>query len=338
MGLQLPRRRLRRAQRKVEHVLAVTDAAVSAALADKHDLEIAFARRLLQAADTLQSGAGANDPVTVKHALDALEEALASSLSQDRAKAWLTLVAVAGSFPNAPTVDSAARILRMDGPTGLREDLLRRFARSLKRGLATTSELDVRRERVVVDVTHTLGAVDLHAGIQRVVRETVAQWLARKRPVDLMRMDLRLPALRRLSQQECEHFVNWRTNVTASTDGGVYGIAGNTRQTTLVPWNCRLLIPELPLEPKRTVAYQGLTTSSVLESFSLIGYDLIPIVASETVLEGMAEAPVLSAPNVTGPDALASCRGADARPDAYRGCALRALFRRAPCGARRRLT
>jgi glycosyltransferase involved in cell wall biosynthesis len=68
-------------------------------------------------------------------------------------------------------------------------------------------------------------------------------------------------------------------------------MAGGVRpaaETTLVPWQCDFIIPELPFEPARTTAYRGLATSSVLRSLSIVGYDLIPIVASENFIPKVA--------------------------------------------------
>ena len=74
------------------------------------------------------------------------------------------------------SVDRVARRLRMEGTGAVRSELLSRFDNALERGSATTAQLDVRRDRVVVDVTHTLSN-SLHTGIQRVVRETVSRWI-----------------------------------------------------------------------------------------------------------------------------------------------------------------
>ena len=55
----------------------------------------------------------------------------------------------------------------------------------------------------------------------------------------------------------------------------------------LVPWQCQFVVPELVADPARCAAYRVLGSSSVLRSLSLVGYDLIPIVAADTVADGM---------------------------------------------------
>jgi FkbM family methyltransferase len=250
------------------------------------DLELAFARRLAQAAETLCVETALGTSLDVDEALAALGEALTSSSAPDPAKAWLSLVAVDGAFPDERTVERVARLLRMDGPRGVREELLLRFAHRVRDGLAPTTQLDVRHDEVIVDLTHTVAARDLHTGIQRVVRETVSRWIDASRPMALVRLDLHPPRARLLTDEECERIRNWRSYVVASappTPDHVATRSGNT----LVPWQCRLVIPELPLEPERTSVYRGLAKSLVLRSLSLVGFDLIPIVASETAETGM---------------------------------------------------
>ena len=51
---------------------------------------------------------------------------------------------------------------------------------------------------------------------------------------------------------------------------------------------CRLVIPELFAEPGRCQAYRALASSGVLRSLSIIGYDTVPLVASETSADGMS--------------------------------------------------
>ena len=250
---------------------------------ERADLEHAFAQRVTQAAGLLLPAGGAFSDRDVDEALALFQEALTSSGASDRAQAWLALVAVDGTYPGEQTVEHLARMLRMDGAGALCKELSRRFAESIANGLATTEELDVRRNRVVVDVTHTAMATDLHTGIQRVVRETVARWIDSGRPMDLIRFDLVSPAARVLSERACERFRSWRTYVGSASPGS-YSDTDTTSAKTLVPWQCDLVVPELPFETQRTSAYRGLGSASVLRSLSMVGYDVIPIVAGEKVV------------------------------------------------------
>ncbi len=247
------------------------------------DLGFALARRLTQATEVLRPDVGFTTHAGFDETLAAFEEALTSSTASDGAKAWLSLVAADGRFPGERSVERFARVLRMNGAAGLRRELLRRFRQSVEEGLATTGELDVRSNRIVVDVTHTAMASDLHSGIQRVVRETVTCWLDSGRPIDLIRFDLRLPAARLLSSQERDRFKKWRDYV-GPMDTMPNRARDRVAASTVVPWQCHLVVPELPFEAERTAAYRGLGTASVLRSLSMVGYDVIPIVAAEKVV------------------------------------------------------
>jgi glycosyltransferase involved in cell wall biosynthesis len=272
------------------------------------ELELAFVRRIVQATETLCPDAGTGSPQEVDEALTAFEAALTSSRAPDQAKAWLSLVSADGCFPDERSVEHMARVLRLEGSTGLLKELALRLATGIEQGTATRAVLDVRHDQVVVDVSHTSIATDLHTGIQRVVRETVGRWIDQNRPMELIRFEPEPPAARLLSVDELQRFRSWRRYVRPSTvkelvrpvleghptayrlarslhTAGTSALTGSGRGSTeiLVPWQCDLVVPELPFEPERSSAYRGLATASVLRSLSLVGYDLIPILASEKV-------------------------------------------------------
>lgn len=247
------------------------------------DLERAFANRLIQAAGTLLPDAEIGSHHELTDALEAFEDALTASPADNRAKAWLSLVTVDGAYPSESSVGRITRQLRMGGAARVRRELVRAFALSVAQGRASRGNLIVRRNAVIVDVTHTALASDLHTGIQRVVRESVGRWIATGRQMDLMRLDLATSAARLLSEDERRRFASWRTHVGSAPS--VDRDEPNLRmESTLVPWQCDLVIPELPFEAERTAAYRGLATSSVLRSLSMVGYDVIPIVAPEKVV------------------------------------------------------
>jgi glycosyltransferase involved in cell wall biosynthesis len=255
----------------------------------RREVEFAFARRIFQAAATLCPEIEMSaEPQQLEGALGAFERALASSTAPDRAKAWLSLVAVDGRFPEEGSVGRVARVLRMGGAKGVRGELTLRFAQSVKQGRATLGELDVRRNAVVIDVTHTAITTDLHTGIQRVVRETVARWIDHDRPMGLIRFDLHPPAPRALSSEESERFKSWRKYVGA-VPAASQRVTSRWTANTVVPWQCDLFVPELAAESPRVAAYRGLGTASVVRSLSMVGYDVIPIAAAETVAENMTE-------------------------------------------------
>src|SRR5207344_3187164 len=114
-----------------------------------------------------------------------LEAALRDSAVPTRAKAWLALVAADGSYPDKPTVDRTARLLRMEGPRAVTGEVLRRFTSAVEAGRRTTAGLEIVHDGIVVDVSHTVSH-DLHTGIQRVVRETISRWLEDGHDINLV--------------------------------------------------------------------------------------------------------------------------------------------------------
>jgi glycosyltransferase involved in cell wall biosynthesis len=126
-------------------------------------------------------------------------------------------------------------------------------------------------------------------GIQRVVRETTRRWLAAKPQPTLAAFDLRRGRLRPLSPSESDVITSVeRSGTSGAVDSGADG--QRSRDEVLIPWRCRLILPELFAEPRRCAAYRALATAGVLHSLSIICYDLVPLVASETVADGMPAA------------------------------------------------
>jgi glycosyltransferase involved in cell wall biosynthesis len=283
-----PLRALRRAQLRIGQRRRassdVRDARTSSAR--RRNLDLAFAARIGQAVDTLLPGAGVEglDP---GEAMAGLEAALGSSTAPDRAKAWLSLVAVDGCFPAEQSVETVVRTLRMEGPARVRQDLLDRFGHGVECGKATMARLDVRSGRVVVDVTHTVSH-DLHTGVQRVVRETATRWMDSGHRIDLVHFDFSAGALKRLSSAEYRRMTEWREHLGRSGDKMTVRLPEEATGDVVVPWRSQVVLPELVAEPERCSAYRVLASTSVLESLSLIGYDLIPVVAAETVTDGMS--------------------------------------------------
>ena len=251
------------------------------------ELRAAFARRLLQASATLLPGsADTLDEVDPAAARGHLEKALAGSTAPIRAKAWLALVAADGAYPDKLSVDRAARRLRMEGPSAVGEEVVRRFVEAVTRGRRSTAGLQVVDHGVVVDVSHTISH-DLHTGIQRVVRETVSRWLGAGRPVSLVHFDASAMCPRLLSAGESKRIQSWREHLSTSGSDIAQRAPKEESGDVLVPWRGHLILPELVAEPHRCESYHALASADVLESLALIGYDLIPMTAAETVTDGM---------------------------------------------------
>jgi FkbM family methyltransferase len=251
------------------------------------ELRAAFARRLLQASATLLPGSADTveelDPAAARRLL---EKALAGSTAPIRAKAWLALVAADGAYPEKLTVDRAARRLRMEGPSGVGDEVVRRFGEAVTTGRRSTAGLQVVDHGVVVDVSHTISH-DLHTGIQRVVRETVSRWIDADRPVSLVHFDAGAMCPRLLSEGEAKRIQSWREHLSSSGSHIAQRAPKEESGDVLVPWRSHLILPELVAEPHRCESYRALASAGVLDSLALIGYDLIPMTAAETVTDGM---------------------------------------------------
>ena len=216
-----------------------------------------------------------------------LEEALTTTTFPHGAAAWLSLVAVYGEYPDEPSVDRVARTVRMDGTGRAVDDLRRVASERAADGLGTSARLRVVTDRVLVDVTHTAKA-EMHTGIQRVVRETVGRWLESGRPVELASFSSSANALRPLRGAAAARFVDWRAHV--GSEAKPRGNEPTERDDdVLVPWQSVLIVPEVIFDHARLEAYRALGGAGVLESLSLIGFDLVPVTAAETTKEGLSD-------------------------------------------------
>ncbi len=128
----------------------------------------------------------------------------------------------------------------------------------------------------------------MQTGIQRVVREVTSRWLDEHDLVTVW-WDYGRSGLRRLGGNEVERLRNWRDHLPSS-----HGTQLTVRsfddgpQDVVVPWGSTLLLPELTAEPARTEGYRALSCAGVLRGISMIGYDIIPVTAAETVTEAMS--------------------------------------------------
>ena len=248
-------------------------------------LRSAFADRLVAAASVLDPTL-AGDPDGLDGAMSTFERALRRSGASDRASAWLGLVAVDGSYPGESEVDAVARRLRLEGARDVADELHVRFRRAVAQGSATTAGLQVVRNDVVIDVSNTV-STEVWTGIQRVVREAAHRWLTGRHGPTFVAFDLRHGFARPLLPPELAVI---ETRHVGSAEPGAVEPASARRfgpEKVVIPWGCRLVLPELVAEPRRCDAYRSLATAGVLDSLSIIGYDLVPLIASETAADGM---------------------------------------------------
>ena len=297
-----PLRRVRRAQRtdSVDEVAAGTTEHGSSPVPAGYQPNAAtiersaavarpFARRLAQAAALLQDAPphAGDDPVAAD--LAGFEAAVVAALESGTAIAaqiaWVAAVAADGRYPTEVEWRRGLRSLRRGGAAELAAFVVERFERSVLEYRAARGGLDIRRDRVVIDIHHT-AANDLHTGIQRVVREIVSRWFTRPEAL-AVHWNFDEHGLRALTDDEVTRLVGWRDHVHAPGSEMTVRRVGEVSADTLVPWRCAVVVPELAAEPPRCDGYRALALSGVTTGLSMVGYDIIPITAAETVSEGM---------------------------------------------------
>ena len=208
----------------------------------------------------------------------ALERALETTELGASTAAWLALVGATGSYRDGTAVDIAARVLRLDGPSALRRHVEALYSEAIEGG-QLLPEVEVLRDRVVVDVTHT-STHDFHTGIQRVTRECVSRWLTRP-DVELIHWSHRDAGPKRLSEREIERMERWRDHLHRAGDDVRSREPDEATGHTVIPWGCILVVPEFVDSSQRSEGYAALATAGITSGISLIGYDLTPVTASE---------------------------------------------------------
>lgn len=260
--------------------------------ADRPTIEDAFAGRLLQAAQVLSDArVEAERPASasgIDGALEVFEAALGRSPSSREAAAWLGLVAVDGRYPTDEDLRTGVRTLRASGPVGFGQLLKRRFDRSVEAGRASTAKLDVVRDGVVV-IAQTAVLTDMHTGIQRVARETIARWLEASSELQVCCFDSDLGALVLLDESELDRIRGWREHAHGSGAPIRDRVPVQASGDPLVPWSTDLILSELVLGRQQSRALASLASAQVPRSLSIIAFDLIPVVAAETVDVGLSE-------------------------------------------------
>jgi FkbM family methyltransferase len=249
-----------------------------------HDQIASFELRVSQATQLLV-GKNNRDGAGGKMLLTDFAQAISQSAEEVGRLAWLCLVVSDGRYPAEDLVRSAVRILGRSGSEGLVSHMAERFERSLATLSAPVCGLDIRQNVVLVDITHT-AIHDLHTGIQRVVRQLCARWFADERVVAVS-WNHGGAGLRVLAMSERRRMIHWFDHMHGSGSGVEMREPLEENGWPVVPWGSRLVIPELSADPSRCSGYGGLNASAVLSGLSHIGYDMIPIFASETVTNGL---------------------------------------------------
>ena len=251
----------------------------------------ACSARVLQIADLLDgrevSAAAPLAPdVLLDDALERLEHALERSDAPVEATSWLALVAADGQYPSHEMVEAVARLARSSGAAEVTTFLRHRLAHSIGAGLAGTCRLDIVKDSVVIVVETTVDT-DLHTGIQRVGRETISRWLDVSPPPALAAFDPQRDAVKLLADTERDRIRAWRHHLPDSGAPIQRRIPATATDNPLVPWRCRVVVADLLFNRQHSRAIATLATSSVVDALSFMCFDLIPVVAPETVDDGI---------------------------------------------------
>lgn len=178
---------------------------------------------------------------------------------------WLTWSVLRGQLPTSDEMIRARRDVRLETSESWIKGLLRR---------RNPRPVRVITRGVIVDVHHT-STTRLATGIQRVVRNTIQNWV-RDHTFEMIGWsnDFHSARLLALPEQENALFGNHSRQV-------------KTRQDEfIVPWKSTYILPELAIEGERVeriralAEYSGNTTAA-------IGYDCVPLTTAETVGSGM---------------------------------------------------
>lgn len=191
----------------------------------------------------------------------------------DAPRAWLALAVLDGRLPDGDLVRATVRAAELEGvPAALRKAI---WSGPLPRVLDSGPwrPVQVVTGRVVVDVHHT-AQTGFATGIQRVTREVTRRWAAAHRPLSVG-WSAGLDSIRALTPAEARRAFWGGPAVPVPIDDPI-----------VVPWRCTYLLPELAAEVDRTARLQAMARYSG-STFSVIGYDLVPVTTAETSHEGL---------------------------------------------------
>ncbi|MFT3853917.1 MAG: FkbM family methyltransferase [Ilumatobacteraceae bacterium] len=286
--LRVVRRAARRhspGQATVVHEVSTAPRAASRVEDLAMDVLDGFRRRLALICALLDGDAPELGTESHASALLRLEQAVDSTELTPATVGWLACTAVSGAYPTESEWLRASRVVRRDGGRGVVAMLLELLVQEVDEGRHTPAELELIEDQVLVDVSHT-ATYDLHTGIQRVVREVAGRFLQRD-GVSVVQWNLQANSVTRLARVEEERFMFWRRYAHSTGAKIAARPLEECTGKTVIPWNCVVLLPELIDTTARCSGYRALCRSGVIRRFSMIGYDLIPMTASETVTDGM---------------------------------------------------
>jgi glycosyltransferase involved in cell wall biosynthesis len=237
----------------------------------------ALAARLRAAAAILTPSATA-DGNDAGDLLERLTRAVQSDLTAQRT--WLLLTAISAAYPTGDAVREATRAAELLDAGEAAVWLLDACLAEASLGGASDRPIEIVVGRAVVDVDFS-ARHDVHTGIQRVVRSTMPHWAA-EQDIVVAAWTPAHAALRTLSTDETARvlqWAEWRSGVQEVTGGA--GRVADDEWTLIVPWDCVVVVPEVPHRAvcDRLAGLAELSGNRVVA----IGYDCIPVVSADLV-------------------------------------------------------
>jgi hypothetical protein len=208
--------------------------------------------------------------------LEELARQIERAVGDDAARVWLARSVLGGTLPESDELLHLVRQARLDGLWHALWPSVRTM------DAATTAEtrpVRVVTGEVTVDVHHT-ASNEFVSGIQRVVRATVREWVAARRPLRLVRWTSDLDTMQGLDAGALTRMLGPCLNEH------VAGLAADDANPIVVPWQGMHLAPELTGEPERSGRLRCMAEVGATQ-LSFIGFDCIPVTNCETVGEGM---------------------------------------------------
>ena len=214
-------------------------------------------------------------PTTVGPLLARLADSVAANPSD--ARVWILATAVAGGYPNSAEVSALRRKLELAEPIDRSGAVMAAVAATASAVRAT-----VRAEVVsttVVDVDFCAHHAH-NTGIQRVVRNTVPHWMGAADAPVLVAWSPDGTGYRRLTPGQETLVLDWVSGLPSSTDD-------TNAADLIIPIGAHVLLPEVPAHEfiERLISLARNSDNAV----GLIGYDAIPIVSADSMLEAESD-------------------------------------------------
>jgi FkbM family methyltransferase len=194
-------------------------------------------------------------------------------LGADRARwIWALHVVRTGALPDDLTVDNLLGLLDLEGPDGLLQELASLGQEIADDVWTRTAPLELVTIPVV-DVTNT-ATLDLHTGIQRVVRETVPRWAA-EHELELLVLDKQGRTFRRCSRVERARVLEWPPAPE------LHASPAPAPDRIVLPWQTLVVHPEIALLHNADLL-RGIAVHSG-STFTSLVYDLTPFTRAENI-------------------------------------------------------